>query len=150
MKTFWNPTYDWLQKRSIKLIFFVNKSIDCKKIAISLDSSLGIPYLVLWLNVWNKELLTLRNFFVVTKKFLKAKFDCILFLMGGAVKMFFSYFCFNRWTQFFDDVTFFLFSRCCIPYFGSWIPKNWQGCGYIRVLPRPTRPYIFGFRSLMP
>ena len=25
--------------------------------------------------VWNKELLTLRNFFVVTKKFLKAKFD---------------------------------------------------------------------------
>ena len=34
--------------------------------------------MVLWLNVWNKELLTLRNFFVVTKKFLKAKFDCIL------------------------------------------------------------------------
>ena len=33
---------------------------------------------VLWWNVWNKELLTLRNFFVATKKFLKAKFDCIL------------------------------------------------------------------------
>ena len=32
--------------------------------------------MVLWLNVWNKELLTLKNFFVVTKKFLKAKFDC--------------------------------------------------------------------------
>ena len=32
--------------------------------------------MVLWLNVWNKELLSLRNFFVVTKKFLKAKFDC--------------------------------------------------------------------------
>ena len=32
--------------------------------------------MVLWLNVWNKELLTLRNFFVVNKKFLKAKFDC--------------------------------------------------------------------------
>ena len=32
--------------------------------------------MVLCLNVWNKELLTFRNFFVVTKKFLKAKFDC--------------------------------------------------------------------------
>ena len=31
--------------------------------------------MILWLNVWNKEILTLRNFFVVTKKFLKAKFD---------------------------------------------------------------------------
>ena len=35
--------------------------------------------MLLWLNVWNKELLTLRNFFVVTKKFLKAKFDCNTF-----------------------------------------------------------------------
>ena len=34
-----------------------------------------IPWLI-WLNDWNKELLTLRNFFVVTKNFLKAKFDC--------------------------------------------------------------------------
>ena len=31
--------------------------------------------MLLWLNVI-KELLTLRNFFVVTKKFLKVKFDC--------------------------------------------------------------------------
>ena len=35
----------------IKLIFFVNKSIDSKKIAISLDSSSSIHYMVLWLNV---------------------------------------------------------------------------------------------------
>ena len=35
-----------------------------------------LTYMVLWLNVWNKELLTLRNSFVVIKKFLKAKFDC--------------------------------------------------------------------------
>ena len=33
--------------------------------------------MVLWLNVWNKELLTLRKFFVVLW-FLKAKFDCIM------------------------------------------------------------------------
>ena len=33
--------------------------------------------MVLCLNVLNKELLTLRNLFVVTKKFLKVKFDCI-------------------------------------------------------------------------
>ena len=65
MKTFWNHTYDWLQKRSI----FVNKSIDSKKIAIV--SSLGIPYMVLRLNVWNKELLTLRNFFWWPKSFWK-------------------------------------------------------------------------------
>ena len=31
--------------------------------------------MVLWSDILNKELLTLRNFFVVTKKFLKAKFD---------------------------------------------------------------------------
>ena len=36
--------------------------------------------MVLWLSVWNKELLTLRNFFVATKKFLKAKFDCIVYI----------------------------------------------------------------------
>ena len=76
MKTFWNHTYDWLQTRSIKLIFFVNKSIDSKKIAIFPWFFIGIPYMVLWLNVWNKELLTLRNLFVVTKMFLKANFDC--------------------------------------------------------------------------
>ena len=58
------------KKRSIKLILFANKS------HFPSDSSLGIPYTVLWLNVWNKELLTLRNSFVVIKKFLKAKFDC--------------------------------------------------------------------------
>ena len=40
------------------------------------DSSLCIPYIVLWFNVCNKELLTLRNNFRVTKKFLIAKFDC--------------------------------------------------------------------------
>ena len=33
--------------------------------------------MVFWSNSLNKELLTLRNHFVVTKKFLKAKFDCI-------------------------------------------------------------------------
>ena len=32
--------------------------------------------MVFWSNSLNKELLTLRNHFVVTKKFLKAKFDC--------------------------------------------------------------------------
>lgn len=42
-------------------------------------------------------------------------------------------------------VFFFLFSRCCIPYFVSWIPKSWQGCGYIRVLATPTETIFFGF-----
>ena len=42
-----------------------------------LDLSLRIPYIVLWFNVCNKELLALRNNFRVTKKFLIAKFDCI-------------------------------------------------------------------------
>ena len=88
MKTFWNHTYDWLQKRSIKLIFFVNKSIDSKKIAI-FPWFLGIPYMALWSDVWNKELLTLRNFFVMTKKFLKAKFDCtwIAIWCKGVIQM---------------------------------------------------------------
>ena len=34
--------------------------------------------MVLWFNVCNKELLALRNNFRVTKKFLIAKFDCII------------------------------------------------------------------------
>ena len=40
-----------------------------------------LHHMVLWLNVWNKEILTLRNFVVVTKKFLKAKFDCTMFFL---------------------------------------------------------------------
>jgi len=62
--------------RSIKLIFINNKELIPKKLPFFLDSSLGIPYIVLWFNVCNKELLALRNNFRVTKKFLIAKFDC--------------------------------------------------------------------------
>ena len=40
-----------------------------------LDSSLGIPYIVLWFNVYNKELLALRDNFRVTKKFFIIKFN---------------------------------------------------------------------------
>ena len=40
-----------------------------------------IPYIVLWFNVCNKELLALRNNFRVTKKFLIAKFDCTIFFI---------------------------------------------------------------------
>ena len=47
-----------------------------KKYPFFLDSSLGIPYIVIWFNVCNKELLALRNNFRVTKKFVIAKFDC--------------------------------------------------------------------------
>ena len=50
-----------------------------KKWPFFLDSSLGIPYIVLWNNVCNKELLELRNNFRVTKKFLIAKFDCSMY-----------------------------------------------------------------------
>ena len=46
-----------------------------EKMVIFLES-LGIPYIVLWFNVFNKELLTLRSNFRLTKKFLIAKFDC--------------------------------------------------------------------------
>ena len=49
-----------------------------QKLPFFLDSSLGIPYIVLWFNVCNKELLALRNNFRVTQKFLIAKFDCII------------------------------------------------------------------------
>ena len=62
--------------RSIRLIFFNNKELIPNKWQSFPDSSLGIPYKVLWFNVCNKELLALRNNFWVTKKFLIAKFDC--------------------------------------------------------------------------
>ena len=71
MKTFWNQIYDWLQNRPIlKNWFQKNKHF-------FLDLLLGIPYIVFWLNVYNKELLALRNNFRVTKKFLIAKFDVL-------------------------------------------------------------------------
>ena len=73
---FWNLTYDWFAKT--KLFILILYSLD--PVPFFLGSSLGIPYMVLWLNVWNKELLTLRDFLVVTKKFLKAKFDCRYYL----------------------------------------------------------------------
>ena len=70
MKTFWNQIYDWLQNRPIlKNWFQKNKHF-------FLDLLLGIPYIVFWLNVYNKELLALRNNFRGTKKLLIAKFDC--------------------------------------------------------------------------
>ena len=61
--------------------------------------------MVLWLNVWNKELLTLRNFFVVTKKFLKAKFDCNSALSRTIFKNFLT--TFNNFQQFFQHTIFF-------------------------------------------
>ena len=67
------------KKRPLRWYFLLKKILIQKKYPFSLHFSLGIPYMVLWLNVCNKELLTLRNFLVTTKKFLKAKFDCINF-----------------------------------------------------------------------
>ena len=75
-----------------------------------LDSSLGIPYIVLWFNVFNKELLALRNNFRVTKKFLIAKFDCTTFLKKTLVEKL-------------KLLLPFLF-RCCI-FFSVW---TFQGC----------------------
>ena len=49
------------------------------RVPFFLDSSLGIPYRVLWLNVCDNEHLVLRNNFRVTKKFLITRFDCINF-----------------------------------------------------------------------
>ena len=86
MKTFWNWIYDWLQNRNcfFLILHWVsfptkknnNKELISKKYPFFLNSSLVIPYIVIWFNVWNKELLALRNSFRLTKKFLIAKFDC--------------------------------------------------------------------------
>ena len=79
MKILLQKLFKVIVPRSIKLIFINNKELIPKKLPFFLDSSLGIPYIVLWFNVCNKELLALRNNFRVTKKFLIAKFDCIQF-----------------------------------------------------------------------
>ena len=63
----------------ISWYFLLIKVLIPKKQSLSLDSLSSILYMVLWLNVWNKELFTLRNFFGVTKKFLKVKFDCNIY-----------------------------------------------------------------------
>ena len=76
MKILKQKLFKVIVPRSIKLIFINNKELIPKKLPFFLDSSLGIPYIVLWFNVCNKELLALRNNFRVTKKFLIAKFDC--------------------------------------------------------------------------
>ena len=55
-----------------------DKYLPVQGLQTKIDSSQGIPYIVLWFNVCNKELLALRNNFRVTKKFLIAKFDCII------------------------------------------------------------------------
>lgn len=89
MKTFWDQIYDCLQNRNcfFLILHWVSfptnirlmiKNWFQKNNQFFLDSSLGIPYIVLWFNVCNKELLALRNNFRVTKKFLIAKFDCTM------------------------------------------------------------------------
>lgn len=88
-----------------------------------------------------------KNTFPAQKIFF---FFFLFFLNGGAVfrcfKMFFQLFKKKSLnTIFWWCIVFFLFSRCCIPYFVSWIPKSWQGCGYIRVLATPTETIFFGF-----
>ena len=48
MKTFWNHTYDWLQKTSIKMIFLINKDIEPKKMAILIFPSFFIRLYPIW------------------------------------------------------------------------------------------------------
>ena len=78
MKILQQKLFTVIVPRSIKLIFINNKELIPNKVAFFLDSLLGIPYIVLWFNICNKELLALRNNFRVTQKFLIAKFDCII------------------------------------------------------------------------
>ena len=115
MKTFWNQIYDWLQNRNCFFLILHWVSFPTKKGPIIknwlqkttnffLDLSLGIPYIVIWFNVCNKELLALRNNFRVTKKFLIAKFDCTKNCFGNKIQFLYICFILYGWNQ------------CCFSY----------------------------------
>ena len=62
---------------TIRYCFQLKKTSFGNPVPFFLDSSLSLPFMVLWLNVCDKEHLVLRNNFRVTNKFLISKFDCI-------------------------------------------------------------------------
>ena len=81
MKTFWNQSYGWFQKRNYFFLFFIRYHFQLEKYIFwgFCARFLGFriectPYTVHWLNVCDKEHLALRNNFRVTKKFLITKF----------------------------------------------------------------------------